>query len=74
MPAYGSFQLDQNVRPSIKYLVISHGRVQVTGHIFSTEQNQNIKEALSGPLLNILWENKAIVLKPKQEMAIYSLL
>ena len=28
MPAYGSFRLDQNVRPSIKYLLISHGRVQ----------------------------------------------
>ena len=27
MPAYGSFRLDQNVRPSIKYLIISHRRV-----------------------------------------------
>ena len=54
MPAYGSFRLDQNVSPSIKYLVISHRRVQVTGQIFSKEKNQNIKEALTGALLNIL--------------------
>ena len=75
MPAYGSFRLDQNVCPSIKYLVISHGRVQVTGQIFSKEQNQNIKEALIGALLNIWWENRAIVLKlVEQEMAICSLL
>ena len=51
-------------------LVISHGRV------ISAKQNQNIKEALTGAssILNIWRENSAIVLKPEQELAIYSLL
>ena len=44
--------------------------------IISAKQNQNIKEALTGAssILNIRRENRAIVLKPKQKMAIYSLL
>ena len=44
--------------------------------IISAKQNQNIKEALTGgsSILNIWRENRAIVLTPKQEMAIYSLL
>ena len=48
----------------------------MTEQIFSTKQNQNIKEALTGALsiFNIRQENRAIVLKPEQEMAIYSLL
>ena len=47
-----------------------------TEQIISAKQNQNIKEALTGAssILNIWRENRAIVLKPKQEMAIYSLL
>ena len=42
--------------------------------IISTKQNQNIKEALTGTslILNIRRENRVIVLKPKQEMVIYS--
>ena len=42
----------------------SMGEFQVTEHIFSTKQNQNIKEALTGTLLNlnIRQENRAIVL------------
>ena len=38
-PAYGSFRLDQNVRPSIKYLVISNGRVprDWTNHLRKTK-------------------------------------
>ena len=64
MPAYRSCQLDQNVCPSIKYLVISHGRFPTDWTIFSPKQNQNIKEALTGVLsiLNIWPENRAIVL------------
>ena len=64
--AYGSFQLDQNVRPSIKYLVVFHGRVPTDWK----------KEALAGALsiLNIRRENRATVLKPELEMAISSLL
>ena len=64
MPAYRSCRLDQNVCPSIKYLVISHGRFPTDWTIFSPKQNQNIKEALTGVLsiLNIWPENRAIVL------------
>ena len=52
------------------------GKFQVTEQIFFAKQNQNIKEALTGALsiLNIRQENRAIVLKPDQGMAIYSLL
>ena len=52
------------------------GEFRVTEQIISAKQNQNIKEALTGasPILNIWRENRAMVLKPKQEMAIYSLL
>ena len=48
----------------------------MTEQIFFAKQNQNIKEALTGALsiLNIRHENRAILLKPEQEMAIYSLL
>ena len=48
----------------------------MTEQIISAKENQNIKEALTGALsvLNIRRENRAIVLKAKQEMAIYSLL
>ena len=76
MPLYRSSQLDQNVHPSIKYLVISDVRVPSDWKIFSAKQNQNIKELLTQTLtiLNIQWENRAIVLKPEQEMVIYSLL
>ena len=51
------------------------GKFQVTEQIFFAKQNQNIKEALTGALsiLNIRHENRAILLKPGQEMAIYSL-
>ena len=51
------------------------GEFRGTEQIMSTKQNQNIKEALTGAssILNIWRENRAIVLKPKQEMAIYSL-
>ena len=54
--------------------VITHGRVSRDWKIISTKQNQNIKEALTGTslILNILRENRVIVLKPKQEMVIYS--
>ena len=52
------------------------GEFRGTEQITSAKQNQNIKEALTGAssILNISRENRAIVLKPKQEMAIYSLL
>ena len=52
------------------------GEFRGTEQIISAKQNQNIKEALTGAssILNIWRENRAIVLKPKQEMAIYSLL
>ena len=73
MPAYGSFHLDQNVHPPIKYLVISYGRVPTDWTIiFSAKQNQHIKEELTGALsvFNIRWKNRAIVLKLEQEMAI----
>ena len=52
------------------------GEFQMTEQIFSAKQNQNIKEALTGALsiFNIRQENRAIVLKPEREMAIYSLL
>ena len=51
------------------------GEFRGTEQIISAKQNQNIKEALTGAssILNIWRENRAIVLKPKQEMAIYSL-
>ena len=72
MPAYGLFHLDENVHPPIKCLVISYWRVPTDWTIiFSAKQNQHIKEVLTGALsiLNIRWENRAIVLKPEQEMA-----
>ena len=52
------------------------GEFRGTEQIISAKQNKNIKEALTGAssILNIWRENRAIVLKPKQEMAIYSLL
>ena len=52
------------------------GEFRGTEQIISAKQNQNIKEALTGAssILNIWRENRAIVLKPKEEMAIYSLL
>ena len=52
------------------------GEFQVTEQIISAKQNQNIKEAFTGALsiLNIQRENRATVLKPELEMAIYSLL
>ena len=52
------------------------GEFRGTEQIISAKENQNIKEALTGAssILNIWQENRAIVLKPKQEMAIYSLL
>ena len=42
---------------------------QVIEQVFSTKQNQNIKEALTGTLsiLNIEQENRAIVWKPEQQ-------
>ena len=45
------------------------GEFQVTEQVFSTRQNHNIKEALTGALsiLNIEQENRAIVWKPEQE-------
>ena len=45
---------------------------ELTEQIFSVKQNQNIKEVLTRALsiLNIRWKNRAIVLKPEQEMAI----
>ena len=49
------------------------GEFQLTEQykIFSAKQNQNIKEVLTGAwsILNIRWKNRAIVLKPEQEMA-----
>ena len=50
------------------------GEFRGTGQIISAKQNQNIKEALTGTsfILNIRRENRVIVLRPKQEMAIYS--
>ena len=52
------------------------GELRGTEQITSAKQNQNIREALTGAssILNIWRENRAIVLKSKQEMAIYSLL
>ena len=52
------------------------GEFRGTEQIIAAKQNQNIKEALTGAssILNIWQENGAIALKPKQEMAIYSLL
>ena len=52
------------------------GEFRGTEQIISAKQNQNIKEALTGAssILNIWRENRSIVLKPKQEMTIYSLL
>ena len=51
------------------------GEFRGTEQIISAKENQNIKEALTGAssILNIWRENRAIVLKPKQEMAFYSL-
>ena len=48
------------------------GEFQLTEQIFSKKQNQNIKKVLTGALsiLNIRWKNRAVVLKPEQEMAI----
>ena len=48
----------------------------VTEQIFVAKQIQNIKKALTGALsiLSIRRKNRAIGLKPEQEMAIYSLL
>ena len=48
----------------------------MTEKIFSAKQNESIKESLTQTLtiLNIRRENRAIVLKPEQEMVIYSLL
>ena len=45
------------------------GEFQVIEQVFSTKQNQNIKEALTGALsiLNIEQENRAIVWKPEQK-------
>ena len=50
------------------------GEFQVTEQIISAKQNQNTKEALTRALsiLIIRRENRAIVLKPEQEMAIYT--
>ena len=52
------------------------GEFRGTEQSISAKQNQNIKEALTRAslILNIWRENRAIVLKTKQEMAIYSLL
>ena len=52
------------------------GEFRGTEQVISAKQNQHIKEALTGAssILNIWRENRAIVLKPKQELAIYSLL
>ena len=44
MPEYGSFRLDQNVRPLIKYSSVSMGEFQGTEQIFLSRQNQNINE------------------------------
>ena len=45
------------------------GEFQVTEQVFSTKQNQNIKEVLTRALsiLNIERENRAIVWKPEHE-------
>ena len=50
------------------------GEFQVTEQIISAKQNQNTKEALTRALsiLIIRRENTAIVLKPEQEMATYT--
>ena len=52
------------------------GEFRGTEQIISAKQNRNIKEALTGAssILNIWRENRAIVLKTKQGMAIYSFL
>ena len=49
------------------------GEFRGNKQIISAKQNQNIKEALTeaSSILNIWRENRAIVLKPKEEMAIY---
>ena len=49
------------------------GEFQVTEQIISAKQNQNTKETLTRALsiLIIRRENRAIVLKPEQEMVIY---
>ena len=48
------------------------GEFQVAEKIFSAKQNQSIKESSTQTLtmLNIRRENRAIVLKPEQEMVI----
>ena len=45
---------------------------ELTEQIFSQNKIKNIKEALTRALsiLNIRWKNRAVVLKPEQEMAI----
>ena len=50
------------------------GDFQVTEQIISAKQNQNTNEALTRALsiLIIRRENRAIVLKPEQAMAIYT--
>ena len=50
------------------------GEFQGTEQIISAKQNQNTKEALTRALsISIIpRENRAIVLKPGQEMAIYT--
>ena len=52
------------------------GEFQVTEQIISAKQNQNTKEAFTRALsiLIIRRENRAIVLKPEQEMDIYTVL
>ena len=77
-PAYGSFRLVQNICLSIKYF----GNLpweSFEGLNKSSLQNKiekYIKEALTeaSSILNISRENRAIVLNPKKEMVIYSLL
>ena len=50
------------------------GEFQVTEQIISAKQNQNTKEALTRALsiLIIRRENRAIILKPEQDTAIYT--
>ena len=50
------------------------GEFQVTEQIISAKQNQNTNEALTRALsiLIIRRENRAIVSKPEQDMAIYT--
>ena len=72
-PAYGSFRLVQNARPSIKYFGNfpwqSFERPKISSR---QKQNQNMAEALTRALslLNTCRENSAIVLKPEQETPI----